>query len=50
MTSGGVAVDPYMPGATKYKVCIEGSSVFNKDLMYSDVVHNNNKVNGRSDP
>ena len=39
-----MVVDPYMPGATKYRVVVEGTAVFNKDLMFSDVVHNNNKV------
>lgn len=42
-------MDPYVPNASKYKVVVEGSAIFNKDLMYSDVVHNNNKV-GRDDP
>lgn len=41
---GGVVVDPHVPNAAKYKVVVEGTAIFNKNLMYSDVVHNNNKV------
>lgn len=44
LKKGGAVVDHHMPNANKYKVVVDGGNIFNRHLMKSNVVRNNNKV------
>ena len=44
LKKGGAVVDHHMPNADKYRVVVDGGTTYNKHLMKSNVVRNNNKV------
>lgn len=44
LKKGGAVVDHHMPNSNQYKVVVEGSTIYNRHLMKSNVERNNNKV------